>query len=236
MADERQTVTLDDFQRADENPLSYSGKWSHSGLVSFDLRLVSNVVKLISAKNTGDMYWNPTTYDDETIEVWAIAEGGNASGIAWALDMWVSSSITGGSGVIDGYRVRQEVSSGGGSIILYKVTNGSTTALQNSKTTYGIAGFTSGVSLPILLYRYTKSTNHHDVYYAYTPYTSWTHAINYTDSTWSPPFNLGTGLTDNSSSSLHGWLDFGGGVPALTWKPHIIRRPYRQSAGGVLLP
>lgn len=238
MADIRVTGYLDDFNRANEDPLDgvNNTEWALSGLVTQKLRLVTNAVTLKASQSSGDMYWTVRTYNEDVIEVWGIATGGNAAGIAWALDLWVSSSITGGSGVIDGYRVRQEVSTGGGSIILYRVTNGSTTSLQNSRTTYGIAGFTSGISSPCLLYRHTQSTNLHEAFFANSPYTSWTQAINYTESTWSGPFNIGIGLTDNSASSLHGWAGIGGGVRVPTWKPHIIRRPYRQSAGGVLLP
>lgn len=209
MADIRVTGVLDDMNRADENPLSHGGDWSGSFSPSTSLLKLTSLAATLGGAggtNSAAMYWNPMSFDGELIECWGCLVGGNAPGIAWGLDMFQTAQI--GTGGVDGYRLRQEVTTGGGSLRMYRVDNGTRTLLQADG-----AGHTSGVSHPILLLRRYDSTNTFEAWYGLSPYTTWTLLISTTSATYQPPFYIGISLSSNSGGTFHGWGCFGGGLP-----------------------
>lgn len=237
MADIRQTtVILDDFERADEYPLSGGGNWNWTDTGPFfPLRLKhsgsNGVVTHPASTQTGnnsngrfaDSYWvHPFSTSDGIVEVWATPLGGNASGIAWALGLWKQP---GGTWQVDGYRFRQEVSTGGGSTRIYQYTNGVRTAIAS-----GPNGSTGGFPNMRWLFRIHPS-GLLEAYFSTDSGANWTLKVSASGSVGDGTFYLGLGVTDNSYSSLPAWDNMGGGVRApkrtqiYRWLPAYERNP-----------
>jgi hypothetical protein len=115
----------DNFNRANESPIG--GNWADAdgtGTVWSGLELKSNKVTHYDPDDVSMSYWTPQTFSGN-IEVCATTSGGGASGIAWGLALLQQPGAT----TVDCYRFRVEVSTGGTSYVLQKITNGSTSTL-----------------------------------------------------------------------------------------------------------
>jgi RHS repeat-associated protein len=96
---------LDDFNRADEDPLSGGGDWAQtdSGTWPTPMRLVTNAAR--RGGNTSASYWTQDSFAGGTGSVWAKWGGiGDQSGVSIALYKDV-----GGASAVDGYELRREV-------------------------------------------------------------------------------------------------------------------------------
>jgi len=135
VADIRQsTGILDDFIRADEDPLSHGGDWSNPDTAWTQLKLGSGTIDNVALKGTGaysNSYWNPMVMSGDDAEVWACTFGGNSPSQAWGFHLYTTSSV-GGSGTSDGYFWRMEITTGGGTCYLYKLTNNAATLLDTN--------------------------------------------------------------------------------------------------------
>lgn len=134
MADLRlNSEPLDDFNR-NENPLSLGGKWAQMDATRPPLQcaLIGSSGNG-SARRTGTIsaysYWTPLTMDGDDAQCWSYTRGGNASAQAWG---WVLGKDFGGSGIWDAYSARMEIGTGGGSCVMYRITNGGSTTLQSN--------------------------------------------------------------------------------------------------------
>lgn len=220
MADIRVTGTLDDFMRVTlpEYPLSHGGDFARSDTIQF----VDNQLKddgggqgicthpnssMVPGSNRrfSSSYWvHPFTTDGgQDVEVWGEPIGGNASGIAWSLGLFQNP---GGPNTLDGYFFRQEISTGGGSTRLYRYTNGTRVAIAS-----GPSAFTGAFPNYGFLMRITPG-GLVTCYSSKSVSTLWTLKIALATTPLVGNIYLGIGVTDNSSSTLPGWIKFGGGV------------------------
>jgi len=218
MADIRKNFTFfDDFNRANETPLSGGGNWAgpsdNAVWPTSPLSLLSNVATHKTGRASSDSYWTPRTYDGDDAEAWAYTKGGNASGIAWGIALWKD---VGGSNAIDGYRFRVEVSSGGGSYVLRRFTNGGSVRLA------AVGGAATGGDYFMLIRRNGSSV---ECWTAPADASVWTLRVSAVDTTYMTGFHLGLGITDNSGAHALAWDNFGGGpAPVTTFLPQIYRR------------
>ncbi len=217
MADIRTTGVLDDFIRADEVPILFPWANSDAGAAYAGV-LNSNAFTHPSRANVGSppaptpnngwSSWTTQTFDVPAtgwLEVWGRAQGGNASGIAWGLSMFKQIS---GTNQVDGYLFRQGVSTGGGQIDAYRVTNGVRTSILSGAAT---SGFTAGSNNTYALFRLNASGNLQ--WWSSTDGgANWTLRESVTDTTYTGTFYLGMTITDNSASQILSWDYFGGGV------------------------
>lgn len=214
MADIRQSTDfLDDFQRANENPLSHGGDWGKTDSGPWPTAMVLETLHATHASGigTGNMSWIPLSLDGDDAEAWGIATGGNASGIAWGIGLF--SSI-GGTNQAEGYRFREEVGSGGGATRLYRYLNGSPTTIASS----GSSPPTGDPGL--LLIR--RNGNDVEGWHSGDSGANWTLYVSATDTTYTTGLHPSIGVTDNSASQILGWSAFGGG-PGPPNRPQIYR-------------
>lgn len=218
MADIRTTGLLDDFQRPDENPLSGGGNWSQTDpTFSGNMQLVSHGATHQSGGPSGDSYWTTlfTQFGSDEVEVWGYPRGGGAgaAGVAWALDLWQQP---GGSGVVDGYRFRNESSGGGAQFRLYRITNTAT-----ATTIGGSGGFATGnPSTMVMLLR--RNGGNVEGWYSANAGANWTLVVSTTDSTYTGSFYIGCGIRDNSAGQILDWAGIGGGSGSVN-RPQIYR-------------
>lgn len=230
MADIRQNASfIDDFNRADETPLSGGGKWSVTDTSIWANGLVlKNNTATHGASNSADSYWIPDNYDGDDAEFWAYQEGGGASGIAWGLGLWHQP---GGSGAVDGYRFRYERAAVNIVWRLYRFDNASPTTIYDSGSLASNSTFTNG--LGILLIR-RKGNDVEGWGCAQSDPTTWTRYAVATDTTYMTDLHFGLGVNDNSGGQILGWDNPGGG-PQSNWHPEFMRRPWNYQ-GKQLIP
>lgn len=212
MPDIRQnTGFIDDFDRPNEDPLSNGGQWTTTPGFN-KLVLKGNAVTHSTSFSFGDMYWNPLSMDGDAAECWGYQAGGGASGIAWAVDLWT----TGGNG----YRFRYEVAATNSRWRIY--ADGG--IVDDTGPIFGGMGTYENGHGVILIRR-----NGGLVEGWSTPDTDlingWTQWCSASESSYTTGLHAGLGVTDNSSSQIHGWEAFGAGV-RLPFVPQIYRRPY----------
>jgi hypothetical protein len=132
------TPTLDDFNRADENPLSQSGAWSSTALgggswagiwggTTATLRLVSNLAG--NQGGTGQSAsFRTATIPAGDAQVWGIQSG--ATGSAEAMGLCLHLQDAGASGV-DGYIARSVDVAGFPDVAdIWRITNGTPTRIK----------------------------------------------------------------------------------------------------------
>lgn len=217
MADIRKrTGVLDDFNRADEAPLSGGGNWARSDLSTFGaLELLSNQVSHPAAGVSGDSYWTPTTYDGDDAEVWAQGSfTAAAAGLAVAVGLWVG---VGGSGTVDGYRLRIETTSTGRTMVLYEFLNGSGSERDSDSL--------SAFSNQYILLR--RNGNDVEGWLADAgDLNTWTQHVGVTDTTYMTGFSLAAGIRDNGGNQRARIDNFGGGPSVSNGRPQFMRRPW----------
>jgi hypothetical protein len=237
--DIRETLLLDDFVRANESPLygpdpfPAPATWAATGgSFGSGLDLITNRVTHPPAGVGGSSLWIADGTIDGDFEVWGLTHGGGANGIAWALEALRPGTQT-------GYRLRQEVSSSGGSMRIYRVSAGSTSALATVS-----GGPPTGGSHLLLFKRvgallqgwYSNDTS---------GLTGWTKHVETSHSEFVTGIALGLGIRDNSGFNLLSWAGgtspgggFGGGPPIppeppTPFLPQQMRRRLRRSTGVV---
>ena len=126
---------LDTFDRANENPLSFGGRWGRGilGAPERSLRVISN--QLASDRNsTATGRWNPAQYgpDSEASATVATLPG---NGNAFRLYVRLQSP---GSSAADGYMLLYTQASGMDQVAIYRMTNGVLTALSSANREVGV--------------------------------------------------------------------------------------------------
>lgn len=220
MADIRQNTTvLDDFNRADEEPLSHGGDWQRTDSIwSQGLRLKYNVPLADGAayepstgSKFGASYWTPMSMDGDDAEFWGNAIGGNYPGIHWEISL-VSSP--GGSSAVDGYGFRRLMGTGGGSLRLIKILNGDYSNI--------LASIASGVPTAQQWMLIRRNGNAVECWMA-TNTSSWTLWMSVNDVTYTTGLFGSIELSDNARLFAHGWDDVGGGPLPQRRLPQIYR-------------
>lgn len=91
------TPILDDFNRADENPLSGGGNWlTADSALTVNFRIVSNTARSTSLNNRASFYWTRfLTWDFEVYMTTTVRDGGE--GVLGRIQQ------VGGSGIYDAY-------------------------------------------------------------------------------------------------------------------------------------
>lgn len=222
MADIRQNPTfLDDFNRANESPLSGGGNWARLDSVwSDDMDLVSNQATHGAGKTFSFSYWTPESWNGSEAEAWGYATGGGANGMAW--DIGIHSNV-GGSNAVDGYMLTLAISAGNDTdLVLYEAANGVYTELTRDTTpTYLPNGDGANGDYYLLIRR-----NGNDVEgWGSADGVTWTLGVSATDTTYTTGLFAGIGCADNGGFQTVKWRDFGGG-PAEEFIPQIYRRPF----------
>lgn len=208
MAELRRTGTLDDFQRPDESPLSWDGRWQTLRYAASPLSLSSGAVGIlgVSPSVSPASYWQPNVWYGN-VECWGRGWGGNdlSEGLSLYLHMWNTYYQAGNPALLTGYRAMwSDDVIGGPHMTLYRYNgSGSPTVL---------AGPTAGVSFDctggLNLFRKMGDTLEAWKTTDSTGLTGWTLLISATDSTYSYGFvGLGTQQDDENP----GWKLFGGG-------------------------
>lgn len=222
MPDIRQNATfIDNFNRADEDPLSSGGKWAvtDTSIWTHGLVIKNNTATHRAPGNSSDSYWIPDSYSGDDAEFWAYQEGGGASGIAWAVDLWHDP---GGSGAVDGYRFRYERAAANIAWVLYRFTNAGATTIFTSGSLPSDPTYTNGNG--ILLIR-RKGNDVEGWACAQSDPTNWTRYAVATDTNYTTDLHFGLGVNDNSGGQVLGWDNPGGG-PLPVFTPKFIRRPW----------
>ncbi|MEK7424998.1 MAG: fibronectin type III domain-containing protein, partial [Actinomycetota bacterium] len=117
---------LDDFNRANENPLSDGGKWGNGvvGSTETGLNVVSN--ELACSKTTTCTAWRSNAQYGPDAEVWTRV--GTLPGVGNAVRLYVRLQ-TPGSSAVDGYMLLYSQLSGTDQVVLYRITNGALAAV-----------------------------------------------------------------------------------------------------------
>jgi fibronectin type III domain protein len=124
---------LDPFDRANENPLSFGGRWGNGILGSSErsLKVVSN--QCASNRNTvATAWWKTQLGADE--EVYATMSTLPGNGNSFRLYARLQSP---GSSAVDGYMLLYTQASGTDEVTLYRVTNGALTQLTAANREVG---------------------------------------------------------------------------------------------------
>lgn len=207
MADIRQsTVVRDDFNRV-ENPLSHGGDWSNPDTAWNPLQANGSVARITTGAYCNS-YWNKDAMSGDDAECWAMTTGGNSPAHAWGLHLYTTSSV-GGSGTSDGYFWRLEITTGGGTCFLYRLTNNAATTLDtetsNPPTGGGWIGLIRRVGTTI------------EGWASVDLGATWTMYVSATDGTYTGPMYAGL----SCAGSLLGFDYFGEGVQIN--RPQIYR-------------
>jgi len=136
------TSVLDDFNRANENPLSSAGSWGTSIFDNFggagdSFKLVSNAIQDDSAADgagSGQAFWDGATYGP-AVEVYVTFTTiwGNASSDFW---FWLQGSgeDNASNANLDGYIAYAAYSAGSWVYTLSRVDNGVSTEIRAAQT------------------------------------------------------------------------------------------------------
>ena len=215
MADIRTTGLLDDFNRADENPLSGGGNWAFNQYVSDPLQLGSNAAIGSVPSNFQGSYWTPGAFSGD-MEVWGTVSGDageNNSGWLMGFGKDLDSPTTN-----DGYyfQIRNPVGSPHANI--FRVDNNVETSLAGLPDEYLPAAGDK------LLFR--RVGNALEAWYSTDGGANWNVYFDgfgpFNDTTYMTDLNVWIGV-DNGSSSTPGWNDVGGGEP-IEFMPQEYRR------------
>jgi hypothetical protein len=194
---------LDDFNRPNENPLSWGGRWAPTDTGPWTpLQLLSNKATHQAGSLSSDSHWTAQAFDGNA-EAWGYATGGGASGIAWAVGLLRE---VGNSGAADGYRFRIEVSTGGGTYTLRRFNDGVTPQQPLASQ----SGAPTGNPGYLLIRRNGSNVEG----WRSADGTTWTLAVSATDTAYTTGMHLTFGITDNSHSQILSWDSVGGGVLA----------------------
>ena len=208
MAELRQTGFLDDFQRPDENPLSWDGRWqSLRSTTGNELALTSHFVCIIGvAPNSSQAsYWQPDVWYGD-VECWGQGSGGNdlSEGLSLFLHVYQTRFQTGGNELLTGYQAQwSDDVIGGPHMTLYRY-NGGGARTTLAGPTPGAFDCTGGLNLFRRIGNTLEAWTTSDP----TGLTGWSLLISATDSTYSYGF---VGLGTQNDDENPGWAGFGGG-------------------------
>ena len=212
MADIRQTTsTLDNFNRANENPIAspWVARFSGSGRGRID----SNILKPVSSSTWIDS-WTTKTFDNDACEVWATTWS-----VADGNEFWYCSLLQNlnGTSVLDGYVTRAQHITGG--ILRWTISR-----YDNETQTQLGANVDLGLLVENFLITFRREGSDLVSYSSEDAGANWTERIRRTDSTYTTGLYLGLGTGTNDGTGP-GWDNFGGG-PAEAFTPQIYRRTY----------
>lgn len=136
------TPILDDFNRADENPIG--GNWTNNALgegADNQLKIVSNQLKAVTAATSCEAYWNKNTFKGQLIEAYftVVTKPGNTQRVSLSF-----LNTPGVSGQWDGYQLAWTDNAGTDSLIIERVDNSVSTTLASASQEYNngdIIGF-----------------------------------------------------------------------------------------------
>lgn len=211
MADIRTTGLLDDFNRADENPLSGGGNWAFNQFLSNQLKLASNTAVGIDASTFQGSYWTPSTFSDD-MEVWGTVSGdAGENNTGWLLGFMKEMD---GATTADGYYFQIRNPVGAWTADIQRVANDVPTAIKvYAEPPSLLAGHL------LLMQRVGDDLT---VYHSEDGGANWTaYGTPVTDTTYMTGLGVFIGV-DNGTSSLPGWTDVGGGEP-IEFVPQIMR-------------
>lgn len=214
MADERQTtVVLDDFNRADEIPLSGGGNWAEVIPASGGPLELDNNNAEPGGANSRSSYWTPMTMDNDDCECWAEPVGGNSPSLAWGVGLYRDPGTSTG----DGYLFRSETTTGGGRWRMYKLTDGTFTQMGAEVTPTALSGGGSGKMSMI-----RRNGNDIEGWYDGTAdgvYDAFTLIMTRTDTDYMTDMHAALELF---GSDILAWDNFGAGADVFV--PQIYRR------------
>ena len=206
MADIRQSTTvLDDFNRADETPLSGGGNWLEGwgGPLGIDNFTVSRTEVIAFSS-----YWVPLEMDGDDAEAWATALGGNASSNTWRLGIMRDN---GGATFTDGYFFSMPITSGGGQTRLERIDNTVATILDSNTANPPTGGGWIGLI--------RRNGNDVEGWASTDAGANWTLYVSATDTTYTTGFH---GLLALQGDEVE-WDDFGAGPTVTRRLPQIYR-------------
>jgi len=217
LGDIRTTPLLDDFDRANENPLSGGGNWAKADASSQGIQLLNNKVTL-AAGGLARYEWTPAAVDGD-VEVWArYAGAGMDDGAAAEL---VIVTDVGGSNQVDGYALRAVNTFGGAGWQIRRLQNWSATVIASAP--FGPGGISDAGQL--VLFR--RSGTALEGWRSLDGGATWAREITVTDATYTANLHVGLGFSIALASSPS-WDDFGGGA---TSSPTSAGPPPGQSNG-----
>ena len=130
MTDIRTTPELDNFGRADENPLSDGGRWAQVSTPGYgpQLQVVSHeaIGQGTSGLTVYSNYWTPAAFSGD-VEVWGLCAGFCDLNDSYSLALW--TGVGGADSDISGYVVNWSTSFGS-SVYLYRQDSGVNTLLD----------------------------------------------------------------------------------------------------------
>lgn len=190
---------LDDFDRANEDPLSGGGNWALVDNVYQPMRLLNNEATRRVNSNSFS-YWTPQSFDGDC-EVW-----GQKNDPGFSTIEFIRCGLLrdlGGTGAFDGYQLIGGY--GGHGYWLRRYTNGGFVDL---------AAPTPGGGIPAYI-MLKRNGNDVEAWYSYTNAPgSWLLAVAVTDTTYMTGLHPAIGSTSNivSSAAMPAWLWVGGGI------------------------
>jgi len=142
MADIRQNATVkDDFNRANESPLSGGGNWAQTDTANPPMILVSEKVRH-TTNDSCFSHWTPDpALNGDDAECWASIIGNEIAGAAWGVGIFRQ---VGGTNAADGYLFRIETSNVSDVYRLWRATDWVFTSI-------GITGDVAPEGFPCIL-------------------------------------------------------------------------------------
>jgi hypothetical protein len=143
------TPIIDDFNRADENPIG--GNWTNNALgegADNQLRIVSNQLKAVTAATSCEMYWNKDIFNGQIIEAYFTVITKPGTSQRFSLGFLQNPGV---AGQWDGYQAAWQEESGTDSLLIERVDNSagttlaSTTVEFNANDVIGFSRSSSGV-------------------------------------------------------------------------------------------
>ncbi len=212
MADIRQNpIVKDNFNRADEDPLSGGGNWARPDLASPACILSGNQATRKTANAQDFSQWQPDPLlDGNAAEAWVHMKGNETSGAGWGVSLFRQC---GGTNAADGYLFRIETSNVNDLYRLYRATNWVFTSIASA------TGAPQGSPCILLIRR-----NGNDVE-CWTDESggssSFALRLTVTDTNFTTGFLPGIHMTYNFSGGTVGEDDFGAG-PAPVQTAHLL--------------
>jgi hypothetical protein len=217
MADPRTTPQLDDFNRADENPLSNSGMWGEAAGDRTQMRLITDAGVKHIVRQVNELSYSlylPQAFSGD-VEVWGRRyEGGSAIGHNERMDLVANAPYPTLAGYWTGYSVWAHTQSDGNHFYLWRYTNGSRVQLSNIKAEGNYVFLRTFGNLV-------------QTWIAQTAVDDWTLLQSVTDTNHRTNLRPVFGEGDNNKlvQVTTGWRAAGGGQPSADdFVPQIYRR------------
>jgi len=193
-------MVLDNFNRADENPLSFGGNWAqgHTSWCTHPLKVLSNRARS-TANNFNGAYWTPSTFSGDIKVFGKMTDGWPTNS---ASQLGLLKDVT-GNNTVDGYVTFLVKTIGGYKVQIRRLTNNVATILKN-------------VSMPVnpvpgdlLLFRTNGALL--QTFISKDLGLSWLKITEHSDNTYRTGLSLHIGVGATSGGGP-GWDDFGGGL------------------------